>query len=84
MCGLMLGLLLPHGDAISWSGYAYNLGLSTVGNIIGGAFFVGGLYWIGSPKARSPQEPQIVIRPSSDHPPSTNGTAVHEPATALR
>jgi nitrite transporter NirC len=52
MCGLMLGLLLPHGEAITWAGYWYNLGLATVGNIIGGAFFVAGMYWLGSPNAR--------------------------------
>jgi nitrite transporter NirC len=51
MCGLMLGLLLPHeGFNITWAGYAYNLGLSTLGNIIGGAVFVGMAYWIGSAK----------------------------------
>jgi nitrite transporter NirC len=54
MCGLMLGLLLPHdGYAISWAGYWYNLGLATLGNIIGGAVFVAGLYWLGSPRARA-------------------------------
>jgi nitrite transporter NirC len=54
MCGLMLGLLLPHGDVagITWNGYWYNLGLSTAGNIVGGAVFVAGLYWVGSPKVR--------------------------------
>jgi nitrite transporter NirC len=52
MTGLMLGLLLPHGDKISLNGYAYNLGLSTLGNVIGGAIFVAGLYWIGSPESR--------------------------------
>src|SRR5438093_1426384 len=26
MCGLMLGLLLPHGETVSWGGYWYNLG----------------------------------------------------------
>ncbi len=53
MCGLMLGLQLPHdGYLITWEGYAYNLGLATVGNIVGGAVFVAGLYWLGSPKAR--------------------------------
>jgi nitrite transporter NirC len=52
MCGLMLGLLLPHGDGITWAGYAYNLGWATVGNIIGGAVFVAGMYWVGSPTAR--------------------------------
>jgi len=53
MCGLMLGLLLPHqGMAISAAGYAYNLALATLGNIIGGAIFVGAAYWLASPKAR--------------------------------
>jgi nitrite transporter NirC len=50
MCGLMLGLLLPHGDGITWSGYAYNVGLATFGNVIGGAVFVGCMYWLGSPR----------------------------------
>jgi len=52
MCGLMLGLLVPHGEAITWTGYAYNLGLATLGNIFGGAFFVACMYWMGSPNAR--------------------------------
>jgi nitrite transporter NirC len=53
MCGLLLGLLLPHeGMNITWSGYGYNLGLATLGNIVGGALFVAGVYWLGSPKAR--------------------------------
>ncbi|HEY8667730.1 MAG TPA: hypothetical protein VIL86_13775, partial [Tepidisphaeraceae bacterium] len=37
---------------ISWMGYAYNLGWVTAGNIAGGALFVGGMYWLGSPDAR--------------------------------
>jgi nitrite transporter NirC len=53
MCGLMLGLLLPHGESVTWGGYWYNLGLATVGNIVGGAVFVAGLYWLGSRKASS-------------------------------
>jgi nitrite transporter NirC len=53
MCGLMLGLLLPdHGTGITLVGYWYNLGLATLGNVVGGAIFVALLYWIGSPKAR--------------------------------
>ena len=52
MCGLLLGIFLPHGDAISWGGYWYNLSVATLGNIVGGAGFVGLLYWIGSPEAR--------------------------------
>jgi nitrite transporter NirC len=57
MCGLMLGLLLPHGEAISLGGYAYNLGLATLGNVVGGAVFVAGLYWIGSSQARAAHVP---------------------------
>jgi nitrite transporter NirC len=75
MCGLLLGLLLPHdGYAISWSGYWYNLSLATLGNIIGGAVFVAGLYWIGSPRARA-----AVAAPAAE---GDNGVPVGEPALA--
>ena len=55
MCGLLLGLLQPHADfaGVTWNGYAYNIALATLGNIVGGAVFVGGLYWLGSPAARA-------------------------------
>jgi nitrite transporter NirC len=70
MHGLMLGLLLPHSEAISWEGYWYNLGLATLGNIVGGALFVGGLYWVGSPKAREsvppPAEPTVNVSANGD------------------
>ena len=46
---LGIGLFLPHGDSISWFGFARNLIPVTLGNIIGGGVFVGGLYWIVSP-----------------------------------
>ncbi len=62
MTGLMFGLLLPHGDTITWGGYGYNLALSTLGNIIGGAIFVGGLYWLGSPRAREQASQYKVTR----------------------
>jgi nitrite transporter NirC len=63
MCGLMLGLLLPHADfaGITWGGYAYNIALATLGNIIGGAGFVAGMYWIGS---RVPAKPQPAAQPT--------------------
>jgi nitrite transporter NirC len=56
MCGLLLGLLMPHDamPAITWAGYAYNIGLATLGNIIGGAVFVGGMYWVGSRRKSLP------------------------------
>jgi nitrite transporter NirC len=49
MSSLALGLLLPHGDSVSWWGYVRNLSIVTLGNIVGGGFFVGGLYWLVSP-----------------------------------
>lgn len=45
---LAIGLFQPHGDAISWMGYVHNLIPATLGNIVGGGFFVGGLYWLAS------------------------------------
>src|SRR5438094_808385 len=72
MCGLLLGLLLPHGEAVTWAGYWYNVGLATAGNVVGGAVFVAGLYWAGTPGARErrrdPAADVIAV-------PSTNGHA---------
>jgi len=53
MCGLLLGVLLPHGgsEGITLLQYAYNLSITTVGNIVGGAGLVAGLYYLGSPAA---------------------------------
>ncbi|HYV36443.1 MAG TPA: formate/nitrite transporter family protein [Gemmataceae bacterium] len=76
MCGLMMGYLLPHGEAISMGGYWYNLGLATFGNVIGGAVFVACLYWLGSPEAR--QAADKVTMPAAE--PSANGNGVLAPA----
>lgn len=74
MCGLMLGLLLEHGEKITWAGYGYNLGVATAGNIIGGAVFVGTMYWIGSPKAR--QELAVTVATDGEVPsPAISGAA---------
>jgi nitrite transporter NirC len=59
MFGLALGLLVPHPETITWGGYLYNVGLATLGNIVGGAVFVAGLYWIGSPKAHEQAQAQL-------------------------
>jgi nitrite transporter NirC len=68
MTGLMFGLLLPHGERITWGGYGYNLTVATLGNIVGGALFVAGMYWLGSPRASAQVEKQPV--------PGSNGVAV--------
>jgi nitrite transporter NirC len=70
MCGLMLGLLLPHGEAVTWGGYWYNLGLATLGNIVGGAVFVAGVYWVSSPAARAEARERLARMEAS-----SNGTA---------
>ena len=72
MCGLLLGLLLPHGEAVSWAGYWYNLGLATLGNVVGGAVFVAMLYWVGSPGARELVPVPVEVTAA----PSANGHAV--------
>jgi nitrite transporter len=84
MCGLMLGLLIPHGDSITWGGYAYNLGLSTLGNIIGGAIFVAGVYWVGSPKARALTGQEAAPIAAINTPHSANGNAGLEPVAASK
>lgn len=46
---LAIGLFQPHPDTISWAGYVRNLIPSTLGNMVSGGLFVGGLYWLVSP-----------------------------------
>lgn len=51
MTVLLLALLLPHPETITWAGLVHNLLPVTLGNIVGGALFVGAAYWyIGQPK----------------------------------
>jgi len=45
---LTLALLQPHAETISIAGMGYNLLWASVGNIIGGAIFVGAAYWSAS------------------------------------
>jgi nitrite transporter NirC len=45
---LSMGLMLPHGADISLTGFGYNLTWVTLGNIVGGALFVGSAYWFAS------------------------------------
>ena len=46
---LGMALFLPHGDEISWAGFAWNQIWVVLGNVVGGAVFVGGAYWLTSP-----------------------------------
>ena len=43
---LGIGLFIPHDPtAVSWAGYARNLIPVTLGNVVGGAVFIGAAYW---------------------------------------
>jgi nitrite transporter len=45
---LSMALFLPHPDLVTWSGFIWNQAWVTLGNVIGGGIFVGGLYWLAS------------------------------------
>lgn len=50
---LGLALFLPHEAGVSWAGFAWNQTWVILGNVVGGGFFVGGLYWLASPVRRA-------------------------------
>jgi len=58
---LALALFQPHADAGTWLGYVQNLVPVTLGNIVGGAIFVGGAYWFTSQPA--PAEAPVEVVP---------------------
>lgn len=45
---LSAALLIPHPAQITMAGFWYNMTAVTLGNIVGGAFFVGLAYWFVS------------------------------------
>jgi len=49
MTVLGLALVLPHPETVSLAGWFHNMIPVTLGNIVGGAVFVGTAYWIISP-----------------------------------
>lgn len=51
---LSMGLLIPHGAEISLAGLGHNLTWVTLGNIVGGALFVGMAYWFAASKSINP------------------------------
>jgi nitrite transporter NirC len=63
---LSLALFQPHGDAVSWAGFVQNMVPVTLGNIVGGAVFVGGLYWLASPIKRWRRAHLVVVESRAD------------------
>lgn len=45
---LAIALLQPHAETLTWVGYIGNLVPVSLGNMVGGALFVGGAYWFSS------------------------------------
>ncbi|QPJ63598.1 MAG: formate/nitrite transporter family protein [Candidatus Nitronauta litoralis] len=70
MTVLGLTLMLPHGEMITFSGFGHNLIWVSFGNMVGGAVFVGMVYWFASrpvdKEKATPLTPlEIVEAPSS-------------------
>ena len=45
---LSMSLFASHGAGVSWLGFFYNIFYVTMGNIVGGSFFVGALYYVAT------------------------------------
>lgn len=52
---LPMALFLPHTEIVTWPGLWKNISTVTFGNIIGGGFFVGFLYWASCRKIDRPK-----------------------------
>ena len=57
---LGIALFLPHGPDITWMGLAWNQFWVVLGNVVGGAVFVGGAYWMASPVKVSMNQTEAV------------------------
>jgi nitrite transporter NirC len=67
---LGIALFQPHGEAVTWAGYLQNLVPVTIGNIIGGAVMVAGLYWFASPLKENAAAPAPMPAPAPAAPPA--------------
>jgi nitrite transporter len=63
---LGIALFQPHGAAITVAGFVHNMVPVTIGNIVGGALFVGAAYWLAnqrfslSPSRAASENPTLV------------------------
>ena len=79
---LGIGLFLPHPEAVSWGGFVANLVPVTLGNVIGGAAFVGGSYWLASPVRRFAPAPATETSPPVATAPTAPTPSASQPAPA--
>jgi nitrite transporter NirC len=60
---LSVGLFLPHdASLVTWTGFARNLSIVTLGNVAGGALFIGLPYWY----VAQAQRRMLAVRPVAD------------------
>jgi nitrite transporter NirC len=78
---LGIALLVPHTAPVAWSGFAANLIPVTLGNVVGGAGFVAGMYWFASPVRRFDRPAKVEALAPMAPPPMTE-PAVLAPAGA--
>lgn len=76
---LGIALFLPHGADISWSGFAWNQIWVVMGNVVGGAVFVGGVYWMASPVKASRPSTKTVIESTATASPLAFMLPVEQP-----
>ncbi|MEC4679287.1 MAG: hypothetical protein VST67_01145, partial [Nitrospirota bacterium] len=69
----------PHGADISWSGFAWNQIWVVMGNVVGGAVFVGGAYWMASPVKASRPSTKTVIESTATASPLAFMLPVEQP-----
>lgn len=67
---LGLALMGRHGDWATLVSALYNLGLVTLGNVMGGALMVGGLYWLADQRGLRVPPASAPLRPAQSAAPS--------------
>ena len=69
---LALGLFLPHDpNVVSWTGFARNLCVVTLGNVVGGALLIGLPYWY----VAQGQRRMLAVRPIEEEAPAAVAAA---------
>jgi len=63
---LLIPLLSPHPDTITWGGFAYNMFWVTFGNAVAGALFMATGYWAASRPAAAPATPLHAVSDAAD------------------
>jgi nitrite transporter NirC len=64
---MLIALLSPHPETVTWGGFAYNMVWVSLGNIIGGALFMGLGYWAASRPMPAPaRAPLVAIGDAAD------------------